>query len=107
MKSPDGFDARRLRPSKPQSLRWRLGAVLSALCITLGTLTSIVAAASLFGHPPELPGFDGTMSSGAFLLGSGLLLLWVGILTWRFCRRRLHRPGNNLSLSPHLLKKRN
>ena len=38
---------------------------------------------------------------------SGLFLLWGGINVWRRCRRRMRRQhGNELSLSPQLLKKR-
>ena len=40
-------------------------------------------------------------------LGAGLFLLWGGINVWRRCRRRKRRRhGNELSLSPQLLKKR-
>jgi hypothetical protein len=35
----------------------------------------------------------------------GLLLLSFGVLLWRRCRRRLRRPSD-LSMAPHLMKKR-
>jgi len=107
MKLPDGFDARRLRPPKPQIHRWRIGAVLSALCAALGILLAMAGAASLFGRPPNLPGLDAPGISAIPLLILGLLSLWIGVLAWRLCRRRLRRPSDDLSLAPHLLKKRN
>jgi hypothetical protein len=39
------------------------------------------------------------------LLLVGLLLLWGGIALWRACRRRMRR-GSDLSMAPHLMKKR-
>lgn len=107
MKSPAGFDARRLRPSRPRSRRWRFGAALSALSATLGILLAMAGAATLLGRPPDLGGLNDSVESAIFLLILGLLLLWGSILAWRFCRRRLRRPSEGLSLSPHLMKKRN
>ena len=52
-------------------------------------------------------GRGGGTGFGVGLLLFGLFLLWGGINVWRRCRRRMRRQhGNELSLSPQLLKKR-
>ena len=86
MKFSDGFDARRLRPRNASNWRLRLGAGLAALFAALGPLNESPATASVF-------------------VVTGLLLLSVGVLLWRRCRRRLRRPSD-LSMAPHLMKKR-
>ncbi|MBM7059291.1 hypothetical protein JQX08_01090 [Pseudomonas sp. UL073] len=104
MKLSGGFDARRLRPRGPRIWRWRFGAALAALFATLGILLAMAGAATLFGHPPTLGNFNASTGAAIALLITGLLLLWFGVLAWRACRRKLRR-GNDLSLSPHLMKK--
>ncbi|WP_137817789.1 MULTISPECIES: hypothetical protein [unclassified Pseudomonas] len=105
MKISGGFDARRLRQRGPSSWRWRLGAGLSALFAALGVLLAMAGAATLLGRPPALGSLNATPSAAGIWLVVGLLLLWVGVIAWRRCRRRLRRPSD-LSLAPHLLKKR-
>ncbi|CAD5110103.1 hypothetical protein [Zestomonas carbonaria] len=104
MKLSGGFDARRLRPRGPRVWRWRFGAALAALFAILGVLVSMAGAATLLGRPPALGTFDTSPGAGIVLLVVGLLFLWLGVLAWRACRRRLRR-GDDLSLSPHLMKK--
>ncbi|MGH8352178.1 MAG: hypothetical protein ACRERY_01405 [Pseudomonas sp.] len=105
MKLSDGFDARRLRPRGAGNWRWRCGAALSALFATFGVLLAMAGAATLLGRPPALGALNATPGAASVLLVSGLLLLWGGVYTWRRCRRRLRRPSD-LSLAPHLTKKR-
>jgi len=105
MKISDGFDARRLRPREASNWRWRCGAALSALFATLGVLLAMAGAATLLGRPPALGALNATSGAASVLLVSGLVLLWAGVNTWRRCRRRLRRPSD-LSLAPHLTKKR-
>ena len=105
MKHADGFDARRLRPRNVRNWRFRLGAGLAALFATVGVLLSMAGAATLLGQPAALgPLNDSPAAASAFIV-IGLLLLCVGVLLWRRCRRRLHRPSD-LSMAPHLMKKR-
>jgi uncharacterized membrane protein len=48
-----------------------------------------------------------SIGAAIVLLLFGLFLLWGGINVWRRCRRRMRRShGDELSLSPRLLKKR-
>ena len=97
--SDDGFDARRLRPRGPGCWRWRFLGALAALSAAFGVLLIMAGAATLLGRPPALAAIT--------LLLFGLFLLWGGINVWRRCRRRMRRQhGNELSLSPQLLKKR-
>lgn len=100
-----GFDARRLRPRGPRIWRWRFGAALSALFAMLGVLLAMAGAATLLGHPPTLGNFNASPGAAIVLLIGGLLLLWLAVVAWRACRRRLRRRGDDLSLSPHLMKK--
>ncbi len=104
MKLSDGFDARRLRPRGPGSWRWRFAAALSALFAMLGILLAMAGAATLLGRPPALGGLNDTTGSATVILVLGLFLLWLGVIAWRRCRRRLRRPSD-LSLAPHLMKK--
>ena len=104
MKLSDGFDARRLRPRGPGSWRWRFAAALSALFAMLGILLAMAGAATLLGRPPALGGLNDTPTSATVILVLGLFLLWLGVIAWRRCRRRLRRPSD-LSLAPHLMKK--
>ncbi|ARS48627.1 MULTISPECIES: hypothetical protein [Pseudomonadaceae] len=105
MKLSDDFDARRLRPRQPKSWRLRVGAGLGALLATLGILLAMAGVASLVGRAPALGGLNDSTGEAIALLLLGLFLLWAGIAFWRRCRRRLRRPSD-LSLSPHLMKKR-
>lgn len=108
MKLPEqGFDARRLRPRGPGLWRWRFLAALAALFAAFGVLLSMAGAATLLGRPPALGPLNDSVGAALTLLLCGLFLLWGGINVWRRCRRRLRRRhGDELSLSPHLLKKR-
>ncbi|RIA36452.1 hypothetical protein DFO61_0928 [Ectopseudomonas oleovorans] len=105
MKLSDDFDARRLRPRQSGSWRLRLGAALGALLAAFGILLSMAGIASLAGRAPVLGTLGDSNGEAIALLSIGLLLLWLGIVFWRRCRRRLRRPSD-LSLSPHLMKKR-
>ncbi|UVE16245.1 hypothetical protein NVV93_11490 [Pseudomonas sp. LS44] len=105
MKLSGGFNARRLRERGPSVWRWRFGTALAALFACLGVLLAMAGAATLLGRPPALGSLNATPGAAIALLISGLLLLWIGILGWRKCRRRLRR-GNDLNISPHLMKKR-
>lgn len=105
MKLSDDFDARRLRPSQPKTWRLRIGAAVGALLATLGILLSMAGIASLAGRAPVLGTLNDSTGEAIVLLLFGLFLLWAGISFWRRCRRRMRRPSD-LSLSPHLLKKR-
>lgn len=105
MKLSDDFDARRLRPHQPKHWRLRIGAALGALFAAFGILLAMAGVASLAGRAPVLGTLNDSAGEAIVLLLLGLFLLWAGILFWRRCRRRLRRSGD-LSLSPHLLKKR-
>ena len=105
MKLSDGFDARRLRPRGPRSWRWRFAAALAALFAAFGVLLAMAGAATLLGRPPALGPLNDSPGAATVLVVVGLLLLWSGIAVWRMCRRRLRR-HSDLSLAPHLMKKR-
>lgn len=105
MKLSDDFDARRLRPRQPKTWRLRIGAGVGALLATFGILLTMAGVASLAGRAPVLGTFNDSTGEAIVLLLLGLFLLWAGITFWRRCRRRMRRPSD-LSLSPHLLKKR-
>ena len=105
MKLSDSYDARHVRPRRPGRWRWRFGAAIAALLATFGILLAMAGAATLLGRPPALGGLNDTPTDASILLALGLFLLWFGILAWRICRRRLRRPSD-LTLAPHLLKKR-
>ncbi|HLA31203.1 MAG TPA: hypothetical protein VJ047_09295 [Pseudomonas sp.] len=105
MKLSDGFDARRLRPRGSTSWRLRLSAAVATVLATLGGLLSLAGVAALLGQPAALgPLNDSPSAAGTFVL-LGLLLLFAGIMLWRLCRRRQRRPSE-LSMAPHLMKKR-
>ncbi|WP_394233451.1 hypothetical protein [Pseudomonas anguilliseptica] len=105
MKHSDGFDARRLRPRNASNWRLRLGAGLAALFATLGVLLSMAGIATLLGQPAALGPLNESPAAAIVLVVIGLLLLTFGVLLWRRCRRRLRRPSD-LSMAPHLMKKR-
>jgi hypothetical protein len=105
MKLSDGFDARRLRPRGPSNWRMRFSAILAAVLAAFGVLLAMAGAASLLGRAPTLGALNDSTGAAAVLLVFGLLLLWTGIALWRLCRRRLRRPSD-LSMAPHLMKKR-
>ncbi|QLC74607.1 hypothetical protein LPB260_28455 [Pseudomonas sp. LPB0260] len=105
MKLSDGFNARHLRPRSHRNWRLRLAAMLAALFAAFGVLLAMAGAATLLGRPPALGALNDSPAAASLLLGLGLLLLWVGVAVWRMCRRRLRRPSD-LSLAPHLMKKR-
>jgi membrane protein implicated in regulation of membrane protease activity len=105
MKPSDGFDARRLRPRSSGNWRSRLGAGLAALLCMLGVLLTMAGAATLLGRPAALGPLNDSPGAAATFVVIGLLLLYFSIMFWRRCRRRLRRSGD-LSLAPHLMKKR-
>lgn len=105
MKRSDGFDARRLRPRNSSNWRLRLGAGLAALFATLGVLMSMAGVATLLGQPAALGPLSESPAAASVFVVIGLLLLVFGVLLWRRCRRRLRRPSD-LSMAPHLMKKR-
>ena len=104
MKSSDGFNARRLRKRGPSNWRYRLGAALGAVLLTLGLLLAMAGVATLLGHPPQVTGLDTTAIGAAILAGTGLLVLYLGLWFWRRCRRGMRR-SRELGLAPHLMKK--
>lgn len=105
MKLSDGFDARRLRPRNASNWRLRLGAGLAALFATLGVLLSMAGIATLLGQPAALGPLNQSPAAAGLFLLVGLVLLSLGVLLWRRFRRRLRRPSD-LSMAPHLMKKR-
>lgn len=105
MKHSDGFDARRLRPRNASNWRLRLGAGLGALFATSGVLLSMAGIATLLGQPAALGPLNESPAAASVLAVIGLALLSFGVLLWRRCRRRLRRPSD-LSMAPHLMKKR-
>lgn len=102
MKLSDDFDARRLRPRNPRRWPLCLAAGLALLCLLAGLGSLFSAAVSLWYNPFAL---DEPRGAAAVLAPLGLVLLGLGILGWRLCRRRLRR-SSELSMAPHLLKKR-
>lgn len=106
MKLSDGFDARRLRPRGPSTWRTRLAAALAALFACFGILLAMAGVASLLNRPISLGALNDSPGAAVTLIVLGLFLLWAGIFAWRLFRRRLRRPSD-LSMSPHLMKKRN
>ena len=105
MKHSDGFDARRLRPRNAGNWRLRLGAGLAALFATFGVLLSMAGIATFLGRPASLGPLNESPAAASIVVISGLLLLRFGVTLWRRCRRRLRRPSD-LSMAPHLMKKR-
>lgn len=104
MKISDGFDARRLRPRPRRTWRARLGAALGLL-LCLGGLLSILLGALSLAEIPGLEGLAPSPEGAATALVAGLVALLPGIWLWQRCRRGL-RPPEELSLSPHLFRKR-
>jgi uncharacterized BrkB/YihY/UPF0761 family membrane protein len=102
MNSSDKY-ARSLRARPAGRWRWRFASVLATLMALLGILLALLGAASLLGRPVH--GLDGTMANSSVMLILGLVLLLVGLLFRRASRRRLNTV-DDLSLAPHLLKKR-
>ncbi len=105
MKLSDGFDARRLRPREPGSWRLRLAALVAALFAALGVLLALAGGAGLLGLAPPLGTLNDSPAAAATLLATGLLLTCCTLAVWRSYRRRLRR-SSDLSLSRHLMKKR-
>ena len=107
MKLSDGFDARRLRSRSPGGWRYPVLSACAALLAAAGVLLMLAGAAALLGRLAALGPLNDNLGAAAGLLLGGVLLLWGGVSGWRRCRRRRRqRYGNELSLSPHLLKKR-
>ncbi len=105
MKLSDGFDARRLRPRQPGHWRLRLASLFAALFAAAGILLALAGATALLGHAPKLGELNDSPGAAGTSLTAGLLLLGSGVAIWRRCRRRLRRPSD-LSMAPHLMKKR-
>jgi polyferredoxin len=105
MKLSDGFDARRLRPRNASNWRLRLGAGLAALFAAFGVLLSMAGIATLLGQPAALGPLNESPGAASVFVIIGLALLCFGVLLWRRCRRRLRSPSD-LSIAPHLMKKR-
>lgn len=105
MKLSDGFDARRLRSRNSSNWRLRLGAGLAALFAILGVLLSMAGTATLLGQPVALGPLNESPGAAGLFIVIGLLLLCAGVMLWRRCRRRLRR-HSDLSMAPHLMKKR-
>jgi membrane protein implicated in regulation of membrane protease activity len=103
MKLSDGFDARRLRPRRSGGWCLRLLSLLAILLAGLGLALCLGGIALWLGHPTALAALPGS-SPGALLLLGGVAL-FSGVLAWRLCRRRGRAPSE-LSMAPHLLKKR-
>ncbi|MEX6503305.1 hypothetical protein [Pseudomonas zhanjiangensis] len=106
MKFSEGFDARRLRPRTPGNWRRRLSALLAALSAALGVSLAVAGAASLLGRAPQLDSLNEAPALAGAVLAAGVLLTWCAFALWRRYRRRLRR-ANDLSMAPHLMKKRN
>ncbi|WP_213876481.1 hypothetical protein [Pseudomonas sp. dw_358] len=104
MKSSDGFNPRRLRPRGQRNWGARLGAVLAAVLAMLGILLTLAGLATLVGHPPQATGMDLSTTGAIVLAVGGLMVLYLGVLFWRLCRRRMRR-GGALDMSPHLMRK--
>lgn len=105
MKLSDGFDARRLRPRNASNWRFRLGAGAAALFATFGVLLAMAGIATLLGQPAALGPLNESPAAASLFVTIGLVLLALGVLFWRRVRRRLHR-ASDLSMAPHLMKKR-
>lgn len=105
--SGDGFNARRLRPRGAGGWRWRGLAALAALFAAFGILLAMAGAATLLGRPSAMGPLNDSVGAAVALLVLGLTLLWGGVNGWRRCRRHLRRRyGDDLNLSPRLLKRR-
>ncbi len=104
MKSSQGFNARRLRKRSSGGWRYRLGAALGAVLLTLGLLLAMAGIATLLGHPPQVTGLDTTTTGAAILAGIGVVVLYLGLWFWRRSRRGMRR-SRELDLAPHLMKK--
>jgi membrane protein implicated in regulation of membrane protease activity len=105
MKRSDGFDARRLRSRGVCTWSTRMALTCAALLVLCGATLSAAGVAALLGtHAMLGPLNDSPVAAGLFAI-IGLALLSVGVMVWRSYRRR-SRPGNDLNMAPHLLKKR-
>lgn len=105
MKSSDGFDARRLRPREPKGWGLRLGVAIGLLLALGGLALAVAGGAALAGKGLALGLLQTGREAAILLLVLGVALVFTGLATWRRCRRRMRRPSE-LSLSPHLLRKR-
>lgn len=105
MKLSDGFDARRLRPRGRRTWLGVLTAVFAVLLATLGLLLAVAGLSSLVSQPSSLATLNQSPAAAVIALLGGLLLAAAGVLLWRSLRRRLRR-NSDLSMAPHLMKKR-
>lgn len=105
MKFSERFTANSVRPRRQRLWSWRLGGILGALFAAFGILLAMAGTATLLGRPPALGSLNDSGGDAWGLLIVGLVLLALGIIIWRRCRQRL-RFKEGLSLSPHLMKKR-
>jgi succinate dehydrogenase/fumarate reductase cytochrome b subunit len=106
MKLSDKFDARRLRLRTPRSWLSRLGTAFAVFFIIFAIFLAITGAASLLSQPAALQSLNESPATARIVLVIGVVLLCIGILMWRRCRRKL-RQAAGLSLAPHLMKRRN
>jgi uncharacterized membrane protein YidH (DUF202 family) len=104
MKVSGGFDARRLRSKGSGNWTTRLASALAALLATAGVLLTMAGVSSLVGRPAALGELNASPLGGAFVVGGGLLVLYLGIWMWRRSRLRMRR-ASGLSMSAHLMKK--
>ncbi|MCU1716200.1 hypothetical protein [Pseudomonas sp. 5P_3.1_Bac2] len=105
MKLSDGFDARRLRPRGRRTWLGLLGAVFAALLVILGVVLAAAGIISIISQPSSLASLNQSPIAAALAVLGGLLLSSAGVLLWRSLRRRLRR-NSDLSMAPHLMKKR-
>ena len=102
MKFSDGFDAKRLRPRERRNWGARLVSAFAALLVIAGGLLAVAGGAGLLGRAEALGELNANPGGAGVMLGVGLLVLYLGVWSWRRSRRRR---AQGLNLSPHLMKK--
>lgn len=105
MKLSDDFDPRCLRSRKPGTWRSRLGTAVAILLILLSIILLVTGSTSLLNQPAALTELNDNPAAARIMIFTGVTSLLIGLFIWRLCRRRLRR-DNSLSLSPHLMKRR-
>ncbi|MBB3101791.1 hypothetical protein [Azomonas macrocytogenes] len=107
MKSSNGFDARRLRPRTRKNWHLHLGTFCGALLVALGMFLAVIGVSSLLGEAQSLGNLSIGHGAAIALLICCVIPIAGGIFSWRRCRYRLRCHSDELTLSPHLLKRRN